>query len=274
MTQVQIIRKKDLKKKRDPLKDQKTVWLVGHCMAVGFGLLFTVTYLFHVLLFYKYRSWKWLFLRFNKDYHFIAGNRWYHSIIRFLPRVFYRMALVGSILALSVTMYQNWASINPQWYEMLSSENFQMMIVATLWLLVGRRSFYRLFPYMILSFIHLSNWKEETKGTMSSDKVTKRNVFLLRIMSYSELVVLLALVLDSVLLKDGTSGICLVIYFAFYWLRFNFSPYAQATALDVLGHLDHHVPPKFRPQWDKIKEFIHAKDEARIRRKGNIQKTA
>lgn len=274
MTQIQIIQKKDLKKKRDPLKDQRNIWLAGHCLALGFGILFTITYLFHILLFFKYRNWKWLFLRINKDYHFIAGNRWYHSIVRFLPRVFYRMALVGSFVSLGVTMYQNWASINPQWYEMLSAENFQMMIVAALWIFIGRRSFYRLFPYMVLSFLHLTNWQQETKGTVELEEMTKRNVFLLRLLSYSELVVLLALVLDSVLLKDGTSGICLVIYFAFYSLRFNFSPYAQATALDLLGHLDHHVPPKYRPQWDKVKRFIRDKNEARMRRRENIEKTA
>ncbi|GAV51955.1 hypothetical protein ZYGR_0AF04270 [Zygosaccharomyces rouxii] len=273
MAQIQVVKKKDMKKKRDPLKDQKNIWLAGHCLTLGFGTIFTITYLFHVLLFFKYRNWKWLFLRVNKDYHFIAGNRWYHSIVRFLPRVFYRMALVGSIISLSVTMYQNWATANPQWYEMLSSENFQMMILAALWVFVGRRSFYRLFPYMILSFIHLTNSKQEIKGTVEPGKMTKRNVFLLRLLSYSELVVLLALALDSILLKDGTSGICLTIYFAFYWLRFNFSPYAQATALDVLGHLDHHVPPKYRPQWDKVKRFIQAKDEARMRRREKIEKT-
>lgn len=274
MAQVQIIKKKDLKKKRDPLKDERNLWLAGHCMTLGFGLLFTITYLFHVLLFFKYRSWKWLFLRINKNYHFIAGNRWYHSIIRFMPRVFYRMALLGSITALSVTMYQNWASVNPQWYEMLSSENFQNMLIAAMWFFLGRRSFYRLFPYMVLSFLHLTNWQDEIKGTVQNEKVTKRNVHLLRIMAYSELVVLLALTMDCILLKDGTSGICLVIYLAFYWLRINFSPYAQATILDVLAHLDHHVPPKYRPQWNKIKEFMHAKNEARQRRKENIEKTA
>lgn len=274
MVQVQIIQKKDLKKKRDPLRDQKSIWLAGHCLALGFGILFSITYFFHVSLFFKYRNWKWLFLRVNKDYHFFAGNRWYHYVLRFLPRVFYRMTLVGSILSLSVTMYQNWSQINPQWYEMLSSENFQMMLMAGLWLIIGRRSFYRLFPYMVLSLLHLSNWKDEFKGTVDYKEASKRNILLLRILSYSELVVLFILALDSLLLKDGTSGICLVIYFAFYWLRFNFSPYAQATALDVLGHLDHHVPPKYRPQWDKIRTFIDAKNEERLKRKEKIVKTA
>ncbi|AQZ13060.1 YGR026W [Zygosaccharomyces parabailii] len=274
MTQIEIIKKKSLKKKIDPLKQQKHIWLAGHSMALAFGGLFALTYAFHVILFFKYRSWKWLFLKMNKNYHFVSGHRWYHAILRCLPHTFYRLSLCGTIAALSVTMHQNWLNVNPQWYEMLASENCQTLLMAALWLFVGRASFYRLFPYLILSYLHVSNYKAELQGTAHTEEVTKKNAKLLRLLAYSELFVILALVLDSLLLKDGTSGLCLVVYLGFYWLRINFSPYAQATVLVVIDHFDKRVPPQYREQWNNIKDFIEAKNKAREERKEKIRKTA
>lgn len=274
MTQIEIIKKKSLKERLDPLKRQKDIWLAGHCIALVFGSLFTITYLFRILLFFKYRSWKWLFLKVNKNYHFISGHRWYHALLRFMPHIFYRSAFIGSMTALGVTTFQDWSDVNPQWYELLASENFQTMLMAGFWFFVGRSSFYRLFPYMILSYLHLSNYQAELKGTEGTEHVTQKNVKLLRLLAYVELIIILALVLDSLLLKDGTSGICLVCYLGFYWLRINFSPYAQATVLDAIALLDSHVPEKYRKQWHKVKDLIHAKDEARQERKEKIKKTA
>ncbi|CCD24705.1 uncharacterized protein NDAI_0D03910 [Naumovozyma dairenensis CBS 421] len=272
---IKIIRKKD-PKKADPLARQKLIWTVGHTMTLVFGALFTLTYFFHVLLFFKYRSWKWLFLRVKKNYSIIKGTRWYHTILRWSPQLLYRLSLIGVFTSGSVTMFQNWNGLNPTWYDLLSSSNFQAMLMALLWFLGGGKSFYKLLPFMILSYMHLLDKDNEfnTESKKKEDQLTMANVHLLHLVSYSEIFIVIALVLDTLLMKNGSSGIMLVIYLGIYWLRLNFSPYAQITLLRILSKFDKKIPPKHKNNWDTIKRFIYAKMKAHERRLQEVGRTA
>lgn len=270
---IKVVEKKSHKKKLDALQIQKYIWLAGHAMTLVFGVIFSITYIFHVLLFFKYRSWKWLYLRVNKSYSIIGGHRWYHSLLRFSPQIIYRLSLIGVFLSCGVTSYQNWFGLNPQWYEMLSAENFQSLMVAGLWFF-GRKSIYKLSPFMIISYMHLANWKEETKGSGNKDAITKKNAKILRALAVTEVIIAFALTLDMLLVKDGTSGISLVIYLGIFWLRLNFSTYVQITLLRIMLKFEERVPPKYREQWDFVEKFILMKMEDHKKRRELLARTA
>ncbi|QHS73344.1 uncharacterized protein SPAR_G02540 [Saccharomyces paradoxus] len=259
---IEVIRKKDPKKKNqsDPLAKQKLIWKIGHALTLVFGLLFSITYFYHVLIFFKYRSWKWLFLRVNKNYSFIQSKRWYMKLLSWGPQIMYRLSLIGVFMSESVTMQQNWVGLNPTWNDLLSSENFHTLLIACLWFFGGGKSFYKILPYMILSYLHLTKMNYE----LNADKeeripLTPRDKKMLHLLAYSELFVILALTLDTVLFKTGTSGFMLVIYVGIYWLRLNFSPYAQVAVLELLVKSEKYVPKKYRGKWQVIKNFVYMK---------------
>lgn len=202
----------------------------------------------------------------------------------------YRLSLVGTFLSCGVTSYQKWSGLNPQWYEMLSAENFQYLLISLLWF-VSRKSIYKLCPFMILSYLHITNSKTEMNGAREdagdvgsktemkgaredAGDVGVKNASLLHILAFSEIVVAFALLLDSLLLKDGTAGITLVVYSGIYWLRINFSPYVQVTLLRLLTKFDAKVPPKYKDQWSTIKKFIFVKVEDHKKREDGIARTA
>lgn len=257
----------------DPLQIQKYVWLTGHAMTLAFGLLFSVTYILQCLIFFKYRSWKWLFLRLNRSYSFFNGHRWYDTILRWTPQLMYRYALIGSFMALGVTSYQNTHGLHPQWFEMLSAENFQYLLISVFWFFTSA-SIFKLVPLMLLSYVHLTNWKGEIEGIKDKEEVTKKNAPVLKVLAISEIVVAVSLTLDTLLLRSGSSGVLLVVYLGVYWLRINFSPYVQITMLRLLSKLDKKVPPKYRDQWEVIQKFIYSKIQDHEKRKAEIKRTA
>lgn len=270
---IKIIRKKPTKKFLSPLQIQQYVWLAGHAITLAFGLIFAVTYLSQCLIFYKYRSWKWLFLRLNRSYSFVGGRRWYHSILRWTPQLMYRLAIVGSFMSLGVTSYQSAQGLHPQWYEMLSAENFQYLLIAVFWFLTGSSPF-KLLPLMLLSYVHLTNWKGEVEGMKNREEATKKNEPVLKVLAMSEILVIVSLTLETLLFKSGSSGVVLVVYLGIYWLRINFSPYMQVTVLRLLTKLDKKVPPKYHDQWELVKKFIYVKIQDHEKRKLALKKTA
>ena len=260
---IRVIRKRTNKfgKKTDPIVIQRTVWTVGHFLVLICGALFSLTYFFHVLFFFKYRSWKWLFLRINPNYSIIKGQRWYDSVLRSVPELLFRTSLTGVFMASGVTMIQNWSGLKPTWYDLLSAPNFQTTLIAALWFIAGGKSFYKLLPFMIISFIHLSNRKVEfEKDDMETfNELTLKNKSLLQVLAYSEVFILFTLLLDTLLMKTGTSGFLFVFYTCLLWLRLNFQSYIQVTVLRLLAKLDKKIPPKYATYWETFRRFIYSK---------------
>ncbi|EDO17785.1 hypothetical protein Kpol_541p28 [Vanderwaltozyma polyspora DSM 70294] len=258
---IEIIKKKiKHSKKADPLAKQKLWWTIGHTVSFVLGVLFSITYFYHVLFFYKYRQWKWLFLRLDRTYQFIPGNTWTATIINFLPHIFYRFSLIGFVLSGSISLYQSWAGVSPSWYDLFGSGNFLAIFLAAVWALVGRKSFYRLFPFMSLSYMHLMNRDSEIENNIKEEeKATLRNAKILSMISYSEYLVAVALFFDTILLKDGTSGFLAVIYYGLFWIRLNFVMSAQVTALQVLEKIEKYTPEKHKHKLQIVEDFLYSK---------------
>ncbi|SCU79006.1 LAME_0A06810g1_1 [Lachancea meyersii CBS 8951] len=262
-----VIRKKS-KAKIDPVARMKVIWLVGHGLTLGLGAIYALFYLSQCLTFYRYRSWKTLFLIARRP-HF-KSKTWGHLLWRLLPQITYRMSLIGVLASHSVTSYQNWCSLNPSWYDLLSKENFQSILIATL-MLFSRASLFKLVPFMLTSFLHLTvkDQKDATTEEISEEKTKEpkhkdKTASLLHIIAYSELLVMVSLLFDIITLRDNLGGFVLALYMSIYWLRLNFSPYAQETLLILVLKVDKKVPPKFQPQWRGVKQFLYLRmDESR-----------
>ncbi|AGO10484.1 AaceriABR032Wp [[Ashbya] aceris (nom. inval.)] len=246
MAKKEVIRKK-AKPQQDPVVKQKLIWTVGHVMTLTCGLIFTGACLYNVLFFYRHWGWSRL-LPFSNH-----GLVLHHGIGYWVAKtgvpVAYRLALVGVLLSHGVTTWQNWARLNPTYYDLLSKDNFQNLLIATLWLF-SRSSFYKLVPFIITSYLHLTK-----KQNASDEETTKQNSMLLHLIAYSELVVLFSLMWDTLLFR-GASGFALVFYTAIYWLKLNFSPYVQTTVLRILSKLKRVVPASQRERWDSVQDFL------------------
>ncbi|SCU83379.1 LADA_0C11056g1_1 [Lachancea dasiensis] len=269
-----VIRKKS-KAKADPLARQKAIWMVGHGLTLGLGAIYGLFYLYQCLTFYRYRSWKTLFLISRPTQN--KPKTWLKWLWRLCPQIAYRLSLIGALAAHSVTSYQTWLNLNPTWYDLLSQENFQGILIAALWLF-SRASIFKILPFMLSSFLHLTvkDAKKDEKDTKSaedadeektkSSKSADRTTSLLHVIAYSELVVVVTLIFDTVTFRDGVAGFLLVMYLSIYWLRLNFSPYAQETLLRLVMKVDQKVPPKYQPQWKELKQFLYLRmDDSRKR---------
>lgn len=255
---VQKVIRKKAKAKVDLMAKQKLAWTAGHYATLGLGAIYGVFYLFQCLTFYRYRSWKTLFLIARPPLN--KPKTWLGWLWRLFPQLAYRLSLVGVLTSYGISGYQNWASANPSWYDLLSQENFQSILIAILWLF-SRASLFKLVPFMLTSYLHLTVKDQDNK------EFVKKNGQLLHIIAYSELVVAGALFFDTLTFRDGVSGFVLVLYLSLYWLRLNFSPYAQVTLLRLILKLDKKVPAKYQPQWKEVKTFLYVRmSESKKRR--------
>lgn len=273
---ISVIRKRSAKSKKDPLFKQKVLWTAGHFLCLICGLYFTLGYFFQVLLFFKYRDWHYLYLR-RSTYSMIEGTGWKKALNRMSWKIAYKLAFLGFGTSGWITMHQNWHGMNPTWYDLLGSENFQYLMIDALWILSPNSSFYRLLPFMILSYVHLSSKDFEFTVPAGSDqkkedKISMANAHTLDLVAYSELFVVVALLLDVIFMKDGSSGLCMTIYLSIYWLRLQFSPYVQTAVLRILLKLDVIVPPPYQKTWDRIKQFVYAKLKEKKARKDMLTK--
>lgn len=263
---IKIIREKSKNPKpKDPVAKQRLLWSVGHLMMLVFGCAFSITYFYHAINFYRYRDPKWLFLRYKQHFTIVDGTRWYHRILAHGPQLLYRLALLGGVLAYGTTMQQMSKGWSPTWYDMLSSNNFQTLLVTVLWLVNFGKSFYRIFPLMIISAIHLKNRNVEINSELTDlqkNEITNTNAKILSWVAFSEVFVMVSLLLDTFLMQSSTGGVSLAIYMMIFWLRINFSPYMQSTVLFLLEKLDKVVPKSKQKQWKQIKTFLMNKREA------------
>ncbi|CCH62065.1 hypothetical protein TBLA_0G01170 [Henningerozyma blattae CBS 6284] len=274
---IKVIKKKSHEKKKDPLAQEKLLWTIGHSMMLVLGLIFSITYFYHAILFFKYRDIKWLFLKSKSEYSIVTGTRWFHKLLKWAPQILYRLALVGGVLAYSTTMKQNCKGWSPTWYDLLSSENFQTLMIVLLWLFTFGKSFYRILPLMANSLIHLMNKKyemtNEVDDKLNSD-VARKHSKILKLIAYSEVFLMITLFLDTFLMKYGTAGVSLILYLGIFWLRLIYSPYLQFTVLSILIKMDKVVPKSKKKQWEKLKTFLKENREKREKRQEAYKATA
>ena len=251
---MKVIRKKD--SKVDIKAKQRAIWIVGHYLTLVLGALYVLYAFKHNLTVYKRRSWKTLFLLAKRNVHKVTwkNSTWSQYLISWYPNLCYQGSLLGVFMSYGVTDYQKWSNTSPSFYDLLSSENSQGIMMASLWM-VSRRSSFKLFPLMIVSYLHISK-KDEVKNPEISE-ITLKNAKLLHLMAYSELIVILTLAVNTLLFKEAISGFVLLFTIAIFWLRLNFSPYTQATLLKLLLKVDKKVPESQKEKWNFIKGFLY-----------------
>ena len=63
-------------------------------------------------------------------------------------------------------------------------------------------------------------------------------------------------------------------YVGIYWLRLNFSPYAQVAVLELLVKFEKYVPKKYRDKWQVIKNLIYMKMKEHEKRTEEVARYA
>lgn len=259
MSTIKIIRKKQ-KAKADPVAKQKLIWTVGHAVTLVCGVVFSLYCLYCMVFFYRYRSWKTLFLL-AKSQSNTGNTSRLKLLLKWAPLICYRVSLMGVFASYGIGTWQNWSELSPSYYDLLSDENFQSILIALLWMF-SRASLYKLLPFMITSYLHLTSKKQVVQNANDEKKNTESkstDIQLLHFIAYSEIIVAVTILFDALMFKDGTSGFVLVLYLSIYWLRINFSPYVQMTFLRLLVKLDKKIPPKHKEKWEKVKQFFYAR---------------
>ncbi|AET38150.1 uncharacterized protein Ecym_2418 [Eremothecium cymbalariae DBVPG len=264
MVKKQVIRKKPKADGTDLVVKQKLIWTVGHICTLVFGLYFAFYSIYRLAFFYRYRSWKTLFLTARRH---ISGRHfsWLKWLAGFTPNVAYRLSLVGVLASHGITTWQSWADLSPTYYDLLCTDNFQNLLIATLWLFT-RTSFYKLVPFIIVSYLHLTK-----KKNTSEQDITRQNSSLLHVVAYSEIVVLVSLFMDTLMFR-GTSGFAFVFYLAIYWLKVNFSPYVQNTVLRILSKFDKAIPGSQQGKWNSAKNFLVKRLQEQERSQKEVRK--
>jgi hypothetical protein len=214
-----------LVKKLKPAKPiKKYIWLAGHGITLCCGAIYLVFYIFQWWL----SSWWWT------------------------STILYRFSFVGVMLAYSISILTTFGTCIPPYNTLLVTENFQTMIIATIWLW-SRSSAFKLFPFMVVAALQLSS-------EYNFLPVLKLQNQLGDCVGGSEIIIILVLLFDTFLFR-GTSGYALVLYLLLYSIRVQFSPYTQSYLLRLMNVIDERLIKKqkdsqFKFYWAKVKQFL------------------
>lgn len=186
--------KRKILRKKQPAKKNYTkgLWLFGHIVTFTFGFAFFGLY----------------FLNFRNRRSPIS-------------RITYRVSLLGAVLAYTMSIISKFGLALPSGYTLITTENFQYLLLVYVWFFT-RESVFKLLPYVIISFLHLSK-RFNLIHKYPNGLVRK----LAEIISYNELALIVVLFVNTLLFR-GTSGYALVAFLSFYWLRIVYSDSTKA----------------------------------------------
>lgn len=202
-----------VKKKAAPKDYKPLLWLVGHCLTLLFGMLHLGS---HVVLFGHQKG----------------------LIVRF----FYIFAIFGVLDSYSISVLVNFgASAGTNFFALITTENFQYLLLAVIWLF-SRPSVFKILPYVLISFLQLCKHYKKLDDIPKS--VLKS---LALIMAYNELVLIFGLFLDTILLR-GTSGYSLVAFLGFYWLRIIYSESTKFFFFNFTDVVEQRIIRKYCPK--------------------------
>ncbi|CAN3372330.1 hypothetical protein DIURU_004545 [Diutina rugosa] len=201
------------------------VWLGGWALCVVAGTISTL----------------WWLLRFK--------NKWY------INSLIYRLAWVGAIAALTVTMIRKFGlATMPSLTMMATQVNFNYLVLANVWLLTFR-SVFKIVPYILLGVLHLA---EEFNVV----PILKQSSQIAQVIAFDELFLIVYLFLRTILVQQ-TSGFQLAIYLVFYWMRVLFNNDTKVLFSTLIKKVDwktRNIKNKhFQKYWKSFKKFVYAK---------------
>ncbi|ODV81266.1 uncharacterized protein CANTADRAFT_89144 [Suhomyces tanzawaensis NRRL Y-17324] len=206
----------------NPLKFK--AWISGHIITLVFGTLFIALKL-------------------------ARYNRYYVGLIS------YRLSLLGSMVALTATFSHKFGlRFLPPSTTLIAQQNFQYLVLATMWLLTFR-SITKFLPFYLISLLQLATYKEIKPVLSQAD-------FLASFIAYNELFLIVYLAVRTLLFRN-TSGYQLSLFLIFYWLRILYNKETGNLFRAIVARLDGKVEgvknPKVKKAWSKAKEFLDHK---------------
>ena len=220
-------KKKKLVKKQagaNPLKYK--AWAAGHMCTIAFGV---ITFFFQV---------------------FLLPNKWY------INSICYRLALIGSMVALTATFSHKFGIKNlPPFATLIAQQNFQYLVLAIIWCFTFK-SIFKIIPYFLISTLQLAAHK-------NIEAVSKHLSELAFFIAYDELFLIVYLFLRTLFFRN-TSGYQLSAFLFFYWLRILYNRETGNLFRSIVMRVDGKVTSsteneKVLHYWSKIKKFLDAK---------------
>ncbi|KAI5962528.1 uncharacterized protein KGF55_003604 [Candida pseudojiufengensis] len=201
------------------------IWLSGHLMTLIFG---SITFVFQVF---------WL-----PNFYYINS-------------ICYRLALIGSMLALSATFSHKFGlHFLPPIATLLSHQNFQYLILAFIWCFTFKSNF-KIIPLWLISLLHMGKLK-------NINAIEKESSFLASVIAYDELVLIVYLLLRTLFFRNA-SGYQLVLFLIFYWLRILYNKETGNLFGVIVERLDGKMMklenPKVKHYWVKFSHFVKEK---------------
>lgn len=218
-------KKKLVLKNNDFLALKYKLWLAGHVTCLVFG---TLTCIWQVL---------WL-----KDIYYINT-------------IAYRLALIGSCLALgSTTAHKYGVLFLPPLTTFLSQQNFQYLVLGIVWCFTFK-SVFKIIPFYLISLLQLAENKKIAA-------VQKQADFLALIIAFDELFLVVYLLLRTIFFRN-TAGFQLVLKLVFVWLRILFDHSTAELFAYLMEKLDGKASTikneKVQKLWKKARVLLDEK---------------
>lgn len=209
-----------------PKPYKKYGWIAGHCLTIFFGLVY--------------------------DLYYFTFN----SHVNWIPHATYRIAFLGVWASYSISILTRFGgSTIPSTFALLSTENYQYLLLSVAWF-VNRSSAFKLLNYQIISLLQLSQMFK-VKPILQLEQAFKKVIVV------NELFLFLLLLTDTLLMR-GASGFGLVIFGLFYWLKILYNPSSRALVFSILLRLDGVVSKqkneRVRKAWAQVMQFLREKE--------------
>lgn len=202
-------------------------------------------------------------------------------------QICYRLIWIYSTVAYSLSLYQRFQGEIPSFYVLLEMDSFQYGALGFFWLFTSHH-FIKILPFAVFALLQGSEFiaTDVMPGSSLAKKIqdfqAKYSNELMVKTTYINLLIILRLVLDLLLIKNG--ALLSLGVFAFYFrIRIAYSEITQNVLKDLEQKIDVAVskpktPKKIKDIWAKVKDmlFSHAStstlDPKEARRRAELMK--
>ncbi|QNP97562.1 YALIA101S07e06260g1_1 [Yarrowia lipolytica] len=191
-----------------------------------------------------------------------------------LARGLYRIFFLACISAYYTSIYRKYGGQRPSRYVLLQTDTFHYLLMALLFL-ISRRSIFKLFPFFMYSVMHVAETlrrrvlkRDSPLAHQLNDNILKFEAPIQRIVADSEILILLRILLNAILFRQG-AAVCLLIYVVIFRLRVAYSPPIQESLKRQEERIDDvvaqsWVPEPVKKHWGRFRDLVDNYEHSRL----------
>ncbi|KAG5361090.1 hypothetical protein CJU90_2465 [Yarrowia sp. C11] len=191
-----------------------------------------------------------------------------------LARGLYRLFFVACISAYYTSIYRKYGGQRPSRWVLLQTDTFQYLLMAVLFL-ISRRSIFKLFPFFMYSVMHVAETlrrrvlkRDSPLAHQLNENILKFEAPIQRIVADSEILILLKILLNTIMFRQG-AAICLLLYVVIFRLRVSYSPPIQESLKRQEERIDDvvsqsWVPAAVKQHWGRFRDLVDNYEHSRL----------